>query len=239
MVGIIVGLGVYFTAPTTYSAATAVELTKVAPGLDLNPIAPPPELLTIDSDAQMVDTDEVVSSVAKVTHDPTSHVRASLQVTARPLTRVLVITYTSSTAARATAGAQRAAETFLDVREQLVVKPLEDYLANVKQLTESPRLSAETTTEDLSGRVQSRVEGLRQRAMLAELKADGAGSVAQSARITSSGNRGGVEIPVVTGACLGALLGVGFTVARRYRRAAALSRQDRSSATRQREPIAS
>jgi hypothetical protein len=234
LLGLLVGVGLHVTKPPTYTATAAVELTKIAPSLDLSPIAPPADFLTVDTDAQMVETDEVISAVAKAAGQSTAQVRTSLAVSARQLTRVLLISYTTSSADDAVKGAQQAAETFLAERQKLIVEPLQDYLAEVRSLTASPKLSVETTTQDLTGKAQSRVEGFRQRAMNARLQISGAGTILQAARVSSAANRGNPEIPIVTGLCTGGLLGLGFGLALHYRRRARLARRQRVS-----EPAAS
>jgi hypothetical protein len=229
VLGLIAGIGVYFGTPPTYTATSVVELSEVAPVIDLSPVAARPDDVTVDTDAQIVTSGQVVSAVAGITKQPTERVRQSLSVSARQLTRVIQISYTASSPATATAGAQGAAEAFLAARKRLVVQPVQDYLAEVFVRTEAPQKSASlTTAADLSSKAQSRVEGWRQRAISAQLQTKGAGSILEHARVRAGGDRGDVEVPVVTGACLGALLGVGVALLRAARRQARLRSQARA-----------
>jgi hypothetical protein len=214
MLGLLVGIGIYYETPPAYTATSVVELASLSPVIDLSPTAGKLPPFTIDSDAQIVTDGQVVSAVAKTTKQPSAKVRRSLAVSARPLTRVLVISYTASSRVTATAGAQGAADAFLAERERLVAKPVQDYLKAVFAKTESPQKSATLTTEDLTSRAQSRVEGWRQRAIGAQLQSTGAGSLLERAQVRAGGDRGDVEIPVVTGACVGALFGVGAALLR-------------------------
>jgi len=212
LLGLLVGIGVHWTTPPEYTATTVVELSEAAAIIDLSPVAARPRLLSVDTDAQIVAADDVVSAVAEATGQTEPTVRRSLLVSARPLTRVLEVSYRTSSPEIAKVGSQQAAETFLVVRERLIVRPVEDYLVEVGERTESPKQAEVLTTADLTGQAQSRVEGWRQRAIAARLALRGAGSVLEQARVTSPADRGDVEVPVATGTFLGALLGVGVSL---------------------------
>jgi len=218
LLGLIAGVGFYFETPPEYTATSVVELASVSPVIDLSPNAAKAEPFTIDSDAQLVADAQVVAAVADVTGQSSAGVRRSLSVSARQLTRVLQISYTASSPAMASAGAQRAAEALLSERKRLLLAPVQDYLANVLVKTEapqkSPQQSAELTTEGLFTSAQTRVEGMRQRAIAAQLQSKGEGTVLERARVRAGADRGDIEVPVVTGACLGALFGVAFALAR-------------------------
>lgn len=235
LLGVVAGIGVYVETPPVYTATSVVELASVSPVIDLSPTAAKVQLFTIDSDVQIVADGQVVSSISGITRQPPAEVRRALSVSARQLTRVLQITYTASSPVVATAGAQGAADAFLAERQRLVLQPVQDYLAEVFAKTESPQKSASLTTPglttaDLTSRAQARVEDWRQRAIAAQLQGKGAGSVLERARVRAGGDRGDVEVPVVTGACLGALLGVGVALLRgQVKRARLLSRVRRAA----------
>lgn len=230
LLGLMAGVGVYFATPPAYTATSVVELASVSPVIDLSPTAAKPMLFTIDSDAQIVADGQVVAEIAKITNQSPAVVRRSLSVSARQLTRVLQITYTAPSREVATAGAQGAADAFLAERTRLVVDPVKGYLAAVFDKTGSPLKSATLTTADLSSRAQSRVEGWRQRAIAAQLQSKGAGKVLERARVRAGGDKGDVEVPVVTGLCLGALLGVGVALVRgQLRQVRLLSRVRRAT----------
>jgi hypothetical protein len=211
--GLLAGLGVYLSTPPAYTATAVVELASVAPAVDLSPTAAKIQDFTVDSDAQLVSDGQVVSAVAHVTNQPSAQVSRSLNVTARQLTRVLQISYTAHTRVTATAGAQAAADAFLAERDRLVVKPVQDYLVDVFNNTETPQRSATLTTEGLTTSAQARVENWRQRAIGAQLQSKGAGSVLQRALIRAGGDRGSIVVPVGSGGGLGALLGVAVALA--------------------------
>jgi hypothetical protein len=237
LLGLIAGLGFYLQTPPAYTATAVVELASVSPVIDLSPTAAKAQPFTIDSDAQLVVDGQVVSAIAAVTGQQPTTVRRSLSVSARQLTRILQITYTAATPETATAGAQQAAEALLGERKRLLVQPVQDYLTAVLVKTEVPqksitRSSTTLSTADLSSRAQSRVEGLRDRAIGAQLQSKGEGSVLERARVRTGADRGDVEVPVVTGACLGALFGVAVAIARGHvKRARLLSRARAAAAS--------
>ena len=241
LLGLLVGAGVYYATPPAYTATSVVELASVSPVIDLSPTAAKAEPFTIDSDAQLVVDAQVVAAIADVTGQSSADVRRSLSVSARQLTRVLQITYTASSPAMATAGAQRAADALLQERKRLLVQPVQDYLANVLVKTEqpqkSPQQSAEVTTEGLFTSAQTRVEGMRQRAIAAELQSKGEGTVLEHARVRAGADRGDVEVPVVTGACVGALLGLAVALLRGQVRRPRLVARGRAAAASMTETV--
>lgn len=230
LLGLMAGVGVYAATPPSYTATAVVELASVSPVIDLSPTAAKPMLFTIDSDAQIVADGQVIAAISGITKQPPAEVRRSLSVSARQLTRVLQITYTAPSQLVATAGAQGAADAFLAERTRLVLDPVQGYLAEVFIQTESPLKSATLATADLLSSAQSRVEGWRQRAIAAQLQSKGAGKVLERARVRAGGDKGDAEVPVVTGLCVGALLGVGVAlVSGQVRQARLLSRARRAT----------
>ena len=195
LLGLIAGTGIYYGTPPAYTATSVVELASVSPVIDLSPTAAKLQVFTVDSDAQIVADGQVVSAIAEITKQSTSLVSRSLSISARQLTRVIQISYTASSPATATAGAQAAADAFLAERKRLILAPVENYLAEVFAKTETPQRTAALTTEDLTSRAQSRVEGWRQRAIAAQLQSKGAGTVLERARVRAGGDRGDVKSP--------------------------------------------
>lgn len=223
VVGLLAGGAVHLATPATTSATVSVQVTKVAPIVDLNPVAPVIRDLTADTDVQLVTSDEVLRAVAADLGVPTSSARESLTVQARPLTRVLNITYTDASQERASAGAEAAAAAFLLQRERLVIEPVRAYLAAVDTTTREAVPVAEIEEDGLLQDTDESddMESLRRRAVVQELELAGPGRVLEQARISASGNRGDVEVPVGSGAGLGALVGLGLSLGAARRRARA------------------
>ena len=213
--GLAAGLGLYLLTAPSYRATVAVEVSEVAPMVDLSPTRLRVKQVTVDTDAQILASDEVVTAVGEAAGDSTAQARAQLVIAARPLTRILDITYTASSAAEAAAGAEQGAETFLAERDRLVIAPVEDYLRHVINQTRDPTPASELlATANLSKTPEHRPEGFRQRAVTARLELSGAGRVLEHARTSSSPDRGDIEVPLASGAALGALLGFWLGFAR-------------------------
>jgi hypothetical protein len=208
LVGLVLGGGVYWKTTPDYTATAVVELTSVTPAVDLGGVRGRPQVESVDTDAQMLASDEVVAAVAKSSGDSEQWAQGSLGVTARNLTRVLEITYTSRSPKGATAGANSAADGLLAIRQRLVIKPIDDYLDAVAKQTEIPLDAAVLDPADRVGTAEFRVESWRDRALSARLQVPDSGSVLQLAQGNPAPQRGGIEVPLTSGVATGALLGL-------------------------------
>lgn len=210
LVGALVGLAVtgalYMSRPVQYSSTVALELTSVAPLVDLNPTGAQIDDITIDTDAVVTAADPVVDAVsAAVGRDP-EDVRTALSVRARPLSRVLEITYTTTASPDAAReGVTAAAESYLDLREKLIIEPVRAYVGGVVKATD--RVQAESTIDgDLISRGQAALEKRLQRAEAFEIDLPLPGTVIASASVPTA-RRGIVDVTLMSGALLGALVG--------------------------------
>lgn len=220
LIGAIVGMLWLAATPKTYEATVALELTSVAPQINITSVGARPAVVTIDTDAQIVTSDAVVDAVARTSTRDRTQIRDSLRVSARPLTRVMNVTYGADSEAEAIEGASAAAAAFLDERDRLIVQPVREYLRSVEgQWAPVAGVGGSSPSRD-----QWEIEARRLSALTAEMRLQGAGQVLEAASITASGDRGDAEVPVVTGASLGALLGLGFAIARAATRSAESTR---------------
>lgn len=217
LIGLLVGAVLTLTAPTTYHATVAIELSDVSPVVDLNPAGARAKTVTVDTDAQLVLADPVVSSVASDLGVTANQARRSLTLSARPLSRVLEIGYDGPTPEVARAGAQIAAEAFLELRNRLVIQPMRDYLARVEKATRDARLSDSLRIRaDVTFR-ESPLETERRHAIKDELELPGPGVVVENASVSAfaGANR---EVPLASCTALGALIGLTVGVARASRK---------------------
>ncbi|MCU0264570.1 MAG: hypothetical protein MUC45_00410 [Actinomycetia bacterium] len=207
LVGLLVGLAVYVLSPAQYRTTVAIELSSVAPMVDLNPAGPRIRDVTIDTDAQLLRADEVVAAVATAEGRDPAAVRAGLTVSARPLSQVLELTYATDSAAAAQAGAETAAQTFLALREEAVIAPVREYLEASLAATRQP--GTEVGDPDVTGLVPnpSDTEASRARAAITKVELAGPGRVIAAPPLPTGADRGDVIVPVVSGAALGALVG--------------------------------
>jgi hypothetical protein len=225
VLGGVVSLAWFETRPLTYASTVALELSPVAPLVDLNPTGPRIDEVTVDTDATLAVSEGVAETVAATTGLELDEVARHLSVRARPLSRVLEVTYTTTISADAAReGATAAAESFLDLRDRLVIDPVRQYLADVSEQTisvqnqnEDARAEAEKADDVTVSQGQAALERRLERAQRFEVELPVAGTVVAAASAPSA-RRGTVDVVLVTGAGLGALLGFAFGLAWESRR---------------------
>ncbi len=212
LVGLLLGLGVgvLLVARTTplANASTVVELSAVEPQVDLNSSAPV-KAVTVDTDAQLLTSDEVVQAAGAAAGRSPARARASLGVSAAQITRVITLTYTDPSPKRAQAGAEAAATALLRARERLVVVPLREQLRLLGQSLAAvdavdpvdPAAAPPAPSGDLVS-----PSGRQQAAVSAELALTGAGTVLQHALALPATDRGSIAVPLATSAGVGALV---------------------------------
>ena len=223
--GAIAGMVWLFATPKTYEATIVLELTSVAPQVNITSVGARPDPVTIDTDAQIVMSDAVVDAVTRTSSRDRTDVRNSLDVSAVPLTRVMNITYGADSATEAIKGASTAAAAFLDEKERLIVDPVRNYLQSVE--SRDAQVSGAGGSLSKASPDLWELEARSQSAMAAEIRLQGAGEILEAARITASGDRGDVEVPVVTGTALGALLGLLVAILQTASRPAGPTRSSR------------
>lgn len=212
LVGALVGLTIagllYASRPMQYSSTVALELTSVAPLVDLNPTGPRIDDVTIDTDAVVTAADPVVVAVASAVGRDREQVRSALSVRARPLSRVLEITYTTTASPDAARdGVTAAAEAYLDLREKLIIAPVRTYVGDVVAATDAVQSDSRLLGEEVS-RGQAALERRLERAEAYEIDLPVPGLVIASASVPTA-RRGIVDVTLMSGALLGALLGFG------------------------------
>lgn len=221
LVGLLLGLGAgalrFVTTPAEQEATVTLELSAVSPLLDLTPSALAGRPVAVDTDAQILVSDDIVGPVAAASGRTPQQVRDGLAATARPLTRVLDLHFRTPDRASALAGAERAAETFLEVRERLVLAPTLEFLENVASAPLNTTQRADEPLVDLEGDLSQGQLSQEDRAAALALELPTAGPVLQAPRITAADDRGDPEVPLTSGAALGALVGLGGWWLRRSR----------------------
>lgn len=197
------------TTPGEQVATVGLELSAVSPLLDLGPSALSGRPVAVDTDAQILLSDDIVGPVAQASGRSPDQVREDLGATARPLTRVLDLHFRAPDAAAALAGAERAAQTFLEVRQRLVLAPTLDFLEEVASAPLNTTEQSDEPLVDLDGDLTQGQLSQEDRAAALALELPTAGTVLQAPRLTEVDDRGEREVPVASGAAAGALLGFG------------------------------
>lgn len=210
LVGGLVGLTVtgvlYLSRPVQYSSTVALELSSVTPLVDLNPTGPRVDAVTIDTDAVMTAADPVVTAVAEAVGRDVGDVRTAMSVRARPSSRILEITYTTTASADAAReGVTAAAEAYLDLREQVIIQPVRTYVDGVVAATNEVQSDPLLVGEQVA-RGQAALERRLERAEAYEIALPVPGSVMASASLPTA-RRGVVDVALMSGALLGGLIG--------------------------------
>ena len=230
LLGLLAGVGWYLGSRPSYRARTVIELSELPSTIRLQPGSAPARAVSIDTDAQIVVGDAVTEAVAEAVGTDPATARRSMRISARPLTRVLVVTYAGSTADKARVGAGAAAEAFLTERERLLLAPLQEWLLEVAETQEQQPTAVTAVTAPAEAAVPTRIfprpvlDNRRRRAVEASLALPGPGRTLEAAVRRPSAERGQAELPLVSGASTGALLGlvVGLIRIRRTDRADAV-----------------
>lgn len=205
LLGLLAGIAVHSATPATWTAQVAMELSSVRDRMDLNPTGTRGDLVSFDTDAQLAYSDAVVLAVAVDQQRPVTTVRSSIEVSARPLSRILLLSYTARSPDAAQDGAVLAARTLLQERDRLYLAPQREYLDDLFRTTDSidPQFDLVTASGDAPAR-----ESLRRSAYVEQLRLQEPGRVVGENGLTSVADRGDIEVPLTSGAATGALLAV-------------------------------
>jgi hypothetical protein len=103
--------------PAAYQASRAVELPDVPTYVDLLPADPAPDRVTIDTTAQLVESEPVVRRTVQATGLTFRQVQNGLSVSAYPLSRVIIVSFTAPSTLLARRGAHAAAKALVVQRE--------------------------------------------------------------------------------------------------------------------------
>jgi uncharacterized protein involved in exopolysaccharide biosynthesis len=210
-VGLLAGMAWSMRQPSTYSASVSIAIAPVPKYVTTPNELLPPEV-TIDTDAQLLTSPQVVNAIADTLGIDPAGVAQRVRVTASANTHVLHVTVTSGSRTRAADAANAAAAAFIDVR-RVTLGALSDSqldLVRVKLATQ----------EDLLNRTQSRrlvvtetdelfAEVLSLRGALDELEEARAqpAQVIVPADPPRRADYANTEVPVTSGPMLGLLAG--------------------------------
>ncbi len=206
--GLVLGYAWSLTKPTSYSATASVALTSVPKYVTASPSELPPPAVTVDTDAQLLQSPQVRKAVAAVLGTSAQESASRhISVSASPNSDVLHVTVTAGNAQKAADAANAAASALIEVRRhalgslqtkqlshlRLAMQDQEDLLDNGVVLPANNALFAQVL--DLQTRLQE-LEGARTQP----------GTVISSADVPRHSNYASTEVPVVSGAMLGFLL---------------------------------
>jgi uncharacterized protein involved in exopolysaccharide biosynthesis len=221
--GAIMGGVWYAVSPVTYSSTVTVALQRIPTHVPLDPEARSARLVTIDTDAALLHSDEIRSAVAPVIDVQEDDVHDHLTVTASPLSDALNITITSTVADRAEKGAEAAAEALLQVRsdyfvasQQEQISYLQDRVARLQQVLTAA--SSEPLRINEVQSIRSALEVLSPR-LAQTRRANGAAGTVLNVQDEAVARRPSpVYMPVLSGLMCGLLAGLALTRIREHRK---------------------
>jgi hypothetical protein len=210
--GLLAGMGWSASQPGTYTATASVVLAPV-PVYVLPATAGllPPEV-SIDTDAQLLQSPEVLAAIGMVTGERTRDVHERLSVTAAPHSHVLHLHVSSASASSAARAADAAAAALVEVRRRALgalthgqLRQLRLYVVSQEALLarEQAKRLVVPGLDDLFSQVEELRAGLRE---LEEARRTPAQVIGQ-ADVPTSPDHANTEVPTTSGAMLGLLAG--------------------------------
>lgn len=118
LLGLVGGLVWALAQPTTFSSTASVALTPVPKYLLPAGAGLAPPAVTIDTDAQLVTSPDVLTAVAQALGTEPARARQQISVTATPNSRVLHVTVSGSSPAQVADAANEAATALVRVRRE-------------------------------------------------------------------------------------------------------------------------
>lgn len=210
--GTMAGFAWSMTRPAQYSATTSVVLSPVA--MYLIPSASelvPPEV-SIDTDAQLLDSPEVRDAIAKVLDVEPADANDHLTVTASANSHVLHVTLSATSPEKAAAAADAAAAALIDVRRDSLGTIRDDQLRQLRllisqqeELVSQGRAQGTTIPayDDLSLQIIELNDALRELEVARERPAE----IVSPAVIPRFQDHPNTEVYLVSGAMVGLLCG--------------------------------
>jgi uncharacterized protein involved in exopolysaccharide biosynthesis len=218
-IGLLAGLVVGLLQTSTYSATASIALTPVpvyvsGPTTELVPPA-----VTIDTDAQLLGSPRVLGAIGHELGVDQGEATDHLSVTASPNSQVLQVTVSAASPRLAAAAANAAADAFIEVRRDTLGALQESQLRQLRYLVslQERALAKEQATRLLMpDQDKLFAQILELRTSLNELEEASAkpADVLSAAEGPESPDHANVEVPTVSGAMLGLLLGCLLGIAR-------------------------
>jgi uncharacterized protein involved in exopolysaccharide biosynthesis len=204
--GLLVGFVWSLGRPTSYSATASVVLAPVPKYVTPSTSEIPPPEVTIDTDAQLLHSPEVLTAVADVLDTDADAAGNHLSVTASPNSHVLHVTVSARTPRAAADAADAAVAAFVKVRRASLGALQADQLRQVRLLISGQQeLLAEDVVvpalDSLSAEVLELSNGLRE---LEEARRQPAIAI-DAAVPPRHADRPNTEVPLTSGAMVGLL----------------------------------
>jgi hypothetical protein len=214
LAGILAGGVLASLKAPSFKATAAIELPDVPSYVDVDPQPPAPSRTTIDTTAQLVQSEPVYRAVIAATGLSEKAVREGLGVSAYPLSRVLIVSFTARTSSAAVAGAQAASQQLVQERATVLPGAQLDDAMHLRARLQHLQAESRREVREFSPQTQELGYLLLQIEQARQAGAAAGGTIvdrAESARRVNAHP----ELQIVTGAVLGILLGIGYAWWRR------------------------
>jgi hypothetical protein len=209
VIGAVLGAAYSTRAVPEYRASVYIALPDLPQWVDVDPEPPNAKRTTIDTSANLVFSDPVVEAVATQIGVSIDEARNSLSVSARPLSRAAIVSYTTTDRDTAVAAANLAAQGMIEQRQTVLpgrrlhlTAPLTDKLLSLRGRSLKFPYRLTSMPGQLNALI-ARVAELQQRHV------DQRASVviaADTARLLPLHR----ELPIATGLTIGVLVGIGW-----------------------------
>jgi uncharacterized protein involved in exopolysaccharide biosynthesis len=217
--GLLAGYAWSLHQPDTYSATASIALAPVPVYVMTSTDELVPPEVTIDTDAQLLQSREVLDAIGDVLGADRETAAGHLSVTASANTRVLHVKVTAHSAEDAAAAANAAVTALADVRRHSLGALQESQIRNIRRLagTDSDELQQVADQDVLVSTDDEQLsQVLSARASLDELEEARANptEVVGPAVPPAHADYANTEVPLVSGAMLGLLAGCLVGIAR-------------------------
>jgi hypothetical protein len=199
--------------PPSFKSSASIELPDVPTYVDTDPEPPAPGRTTIDTTAQLVFSEPVYEAVEAATQLPEDKVRDGLSVSAYPLSRVLIVTFTARSQDTAIAGAQAASQALVAEREVTLPGAQLDRAIELRQELDALR-DRSREVRAFSPQTQVLTFQLLQIEQALQAGADAGGRIVDEADTARAVNAH-PELQLVSGLLGGLLAGIGYSWWRR------------------------
>jgi hypothetical protein len=208
VLGALVGAAIYFSISPRYFATSRVSLSPQITYLSLSPTPERQPLVTIDTTAQLARSDYAITRIASAMEVSEQEARDSLAISAKPLSRVLILQVKSSSKDRARAGVNAATEALIYLQaESFALSNARVRLLRNRVATMNRQALEALRTGKPSGSLFTTIEILEQKLDRAVTTNNTRSFVVSRANVVTY-RPGEVEVFVVSGLVLGLMIGL-------------------------------
>lgn len=206
--GLLLGYAWSLTQPASFSASASVALVPVPMYVTSSTTEVLPPAVSIDTDAQLLQSPRVLGAIADVLGTDEATAGRRLAISASPNSHVLNVAVSAGSPAKAAAAANAAISAFVQVRRHALGALKQDQLSQLRLLiADQERLLSKTMVVDATSIVFTQVLDLQTRLQELEDARSQPAEIVSPAVAPRRASHANTEVPAVSGAMLGLLLG--------------------------------